>query len=148
MGMYSYFDDEDIKVLDWDGLLCFLEFWSKKFPDDSIKGINMIKKMSDNDIINDRGERFTFEGWDDIKLISYWYDSTQLFLKMIAKYITGQVNWTFENNDEAGYVVFEDGICVIHTGVMDWNESEPHITKELLKDEDIRKFMFAVSVYK
>ena len=48
-----------------------------------------------------------------------------IFFDGLAKYIEGEVHWSFENDDESGYVTFEEGKCMIHTGQMQWTEWEP-----------------------
>jgi hypothetical protein len=144
MGMMSYFDDEDLKVTDWEGLLNFIEMWKKEFPDGFID-----KK----DMINIEEKTITFKNWDDIKLISYWYKEDIVFLKCIAQYIEGNVYWNFENNDEAGFVEFENGECIFNLGVMKWGEYK---SGELLRersfgrndefDKKLEKMMLAHSL--
>ena len=116
MGMYSNFDFEDIEVKDLDGLNKFLKKWNEDNPESYINKGEYI--MLD-------GDDFSFNTWDDIKLISYWYDDTCNFLKGVAQYIEGQVYWLFENPDETAWVEFKNGICIIHTGVMEYCENSP-----------------------
>ncbi len=72
-----------------------------------------------------RGEEYlTFGSWNDIKLISYWYEAQLIFLTLIAPYIEGRVEWDFESKDETGHITFEDGECRITTGQMDYKEWE------------------------
>lgn len=123
--MRSSFEYEDIEVKDWKGLKEFLKTWKDINPTSWINDINM---LSDDE----QEEYFTFDEWDDVKLISYWYDLDLLFLNCIAKYISGDVKWRFENDDEAGYIIFEEGECKITTGVMNYEEWKPII---VLKDE-------------
>jgi len=131
MGMYSFFGEEDIKVIDWKGLKDF------------IKLFNGIKKGSDWDewfkdateeMIDNQKKTITFVPWNDIKLISYWYAPYLLFLDGVAKYIEGRVDWEFETKDEAGYVTFDKGKCIIITGNMLWKEWKP---KSALNKKDL-----------
>lgn len=136
MGMYSYFEDEDIEVKDLEGLKSFLERWKKNFGDEGDKHgtpdlcLDIIKK-------NDKGEEYvSFVDWNDVKLISYWYTLDCLFFKCVAKYIEGSVTWEFENKDEAGWIEFSKGLCVLHIGQMNWSEHNP---EELMRDDEIDK---------
>jgi len=124
MGMYSFYSYEDIEVKDWDNLKEFFDIFKEEYPEEVennpfLSKDKMIKKGDDGK------EYLTFKEWNEIKLISYWYDGILIFLKGIAKYVEGQVEWDFESKDEAGYINFEDGECKITTGVMDWTENSP-----------------------
>jgi hypothetical protein len=126
MGMYSAFNYEDIQVTDWEGLKEYIELWNKADKDvthDS--GWNKWFKQITKKMLNHKDKTITFESWDNIKLISYWYTPYLVFLDGIAPYIEGQVHWEFENDDEAGYIIFEGGKCQINTGRMRWEEWEP-----------------------
>jgi hypothetical protein len=118
MGIYSSFKEEDLWIVDLKGLTHFMEVWKKCFPDSWINKIEMIRS-------DESGTRITFERWDNIKLISYWYDEQVLFLEMVAPYIEGQVYWDSENDDEAGWVEFSNKDCTIHTGQMNWGSWKP-----------------------
>jgi len=131
MGMYSYFKDDDLEVKNLVGLNVFLKRWGKSFPDWKYMA-NLIQEA-------DGKEKVTFREWDNIKLISYWYDETCLFLKCVAKYLEGYVYWDFENNDEGGYVEFEEGKCIIHTGQMNWSSCSPDSITEMNWREDRRE---------
>jgi hypothetical protein len=95
-------------------------------------------------MIDEKKKTFTFANWNDLKLISYWYDEQLVFLKCVAKYLEGQVEWDFESNDEAGWVEFKDKECIIHTGQMDWQDWKPEqelrFTKGKLWDEEKKKW--------
>jgi hypothetical protein len=128
MGSYSYFETEDIEVKDWDGLKLFLKKWAEHYPDSWINREKIHSDLQDYSMLqtikDDKGvekEIFTFENWDNIKLISYWYPEILLFLELVAPYIEGRVDWHFENKDEAGYIEFSDNKCEITTGQMNWN---------------------------
>ena len=121
MGMYSSFYYEEIKVLDWIGLKRFIkeycDYYKKK--DDYDRWVEIIKEMIKKD------KEFTFGSWDDIKLISYWYDYELIFLQGVAPFIEGEVIWDFETQDECGAVKFKDGKCIITTGVMNYHRWKP-----------------------
>ena len=147
MGMYSSFDHEDIKVVDWKGLKDYLEAF-QKLDLDKIEGggWNEWFKEAIKDGLDLKEKEFSFNYWDNIKLISYWYPSYLVFLSGIAPYIDGEVHWTFENPDEAGYVKFEDGECKITTGNMNWSEWKPekeikNMNKPNKLSKEIKKFL-------
>lgn len=129
--MYSNFNWEDIEITDWKGLISFLEAFNKAYPDywvfaqDSANALNPITNMIDME-----HKSLSFELWDNIKLISYWYSIDVAFLELIAPYLEGEVHWTFENDDEGGYVSFRNKECIITTGQMRWEDSTP---KELIR---------------
>lgn len=56
---------------------------------------------------------------DDRKIISYWYENTLNFLKMIAKYIEGHIELAFAK------IEFDEGNCTIQLGQMNWTEYTP-----------------------
>ncbi len=114
--MYSYFSHEDIEVLDKEGLKSFLKDWAKANPNWWLNG-----EMEDSI----SSEKFSFDSWTELKLISYWNIIDTAFLNCIAKYLEGDVYWTFENDDETGSVRFEDGKCIITTGGMQYTEVTP-----------------------
>jgi len=137
MGMYSYFDDEHIEVTDWEGLVEFFTWWEKERGEEN-SWYTTAEKM-----LNLKEKTCSFEEWTDLKLISYWYEETCLFLKLIAPYISGYVDFSFENKDEAGNFMFENGECIIQTGQMkyqswkpqdnyDFNKVSPQVQKRLL----------------
>lgn len=121
MGSYSHFDFEDIEVVDKEGLMQYLE----------LNKDNELVQMLSYD--KERNE-LTFEGWSEIKLISYWYREQRVILKQIAAFINGQVHWTFETKDEAAYVEFEDGECTINTGEMQYTGDTPDGLRDNIKE--------------
>jgi len=123
MGVRSYFSDEDIEVIDKEGLKSFLKDWAIANPDWWLNE-EMMKSFDDED-------GFSFSSWDDLKLISYWYSIDVAFLGCVAKYIEGDVSWEFENDDESGSVRFEGGKCIIECGLMQRNNYSP---KEMTED--------------
>ena len=142
MGDPSSFSDEDLTTIDKSGLKAFMERWEKEFP-----GYFWAKNM-----IDEKGNA-TFQSWDDIKLISYWYSQQCLFLRCIARYIRGEVRWQFCSEDEAGWVEFTNGKAIIHTGQMQWQDSTPESLIEIeyrKKDEKeykkIKEFMIQEAI--
>lgn len=117
MGSYSYFGDENIEVKDLEGLKKFLKIWKKEYGGDG-ENYNIVKKRDGKEIV-------TFEDWNEIKLISYYYDRQLLFFKLVAQYIEGNVSWEFESKEEAGDIEFKDGECLINTGQMNWTTWKP-----------------------
>lgn len=122
MGMFSYFEHEDIEVNDWEGLLKFFKFWDNFVKKEYSGWEEMITSKT---MLNEKDKTISFECWNEIKLISYWYDVQLLFLELVAEYISGNVKWDFECDDETGFVDFENGICNITTGVMKYVTSTP-----------------------
>lgn len=129
MGMYSSFNFEDIVVTDSKGLVNFL----LKIKEKDIKNYYeyMYKQFLENVI---DGEQYSFSNWDDIKLISYWYDHQVIFLSLIAKYIEGYVVWDYETGEEKAQVIFKNGKALVKLGEMVFH-SLP--TENLLADRGI-----------
>ena len=126
--MYSFFGNEDIEFKDWNGLKFFFDEWENyqnQQENNKRLGYATKEKMVLKD--GDGKEYLTFENWNEIKLISYWYEETLIFLTFISKYIEGDVEFEFENKDETGYIQFENGECKVNTGQMnyvEWNSNE------------------------
>ena len=113
MGMCSSFDYEDIEVKHWDEFLAYY----KKHKEDN--------EYWEHLIVDEKNKTISFEGYDGWKIISYWYAEFCAFLRDIAVFIEGEVIWTFENQDEGGYVTFKNGKATIHAGNMAWNDYTP-----------------------
>lgn len=126
MGMYSFFENEEIEVHDWEGVknavLSVAEAVSS--PSDAIYTGEYFPTLFKG-MLNEENKTISFEKWNDIKLISYWYDEYLYFFEAIAPFISGKVVWTFENADEGGYVEFEDGEARVVTGKMNWVTWQP-----------------------
>lgn len=124
-GSYSFFADEDIKVKDWKGLMSFLKMWKEKTKKvEEVKGwtptaYDYYAKTLE---IDTKNKTISFAKFDEWKIISYWYSDFCAFLNCLAKYIEGEVHWDFESHDESGWIEFEDGKCIAHTGVMEWSD--------------------------
>ena len=118
MGSYTDVVDSNVEIINLDGLKKFLK---------NIKD-GKYKEYKDNeyvDAIKINGKELDFNGIDGWKIISYWYDEFVMFLRDLAPFVDGRVDLQFENNEEAGYFEFNDGICTIHTGNMNWSENSP-----------------------
>jgi hypothetical protein len=134
MGEISYFNDEDIQVKDWEGLVKFFKWWDKYVTNKKEPDYLLSEKM-----LNKKEKTLTFEKWDDIKLISYFYDIQLIFLELVSEFIEGGVEWDFESKDETGSVNFSNGTCEITTGEMTYTTGKPeenirdleHLDKEI-----------------
>jgi hypothetical protein len=144
MGMRSSFDWEEIEVKDWKGLEEFIKVYMKHYGKNwdvsSIKDekkiiTNIITEMivdKDNEV---KEKKFSFESWDNIKLISYYYVNQLVFFEGVAPFIEGEVHWSFENNEEDGWVEFRDGKCTLHLGFMEYIDKKPI---EQMGEEDLK----------
>jgi len=126
MGSYSSFDYEDIKVTDSVGLLNFL--MEIKNKDENGGNDYMYQSFLDNLI---DGKPYSFESWDSLKLISYWYKEQVDFLDKISKYIEGYVRFIFETAEEIAVIHFEKGETTFELGNMIFTK---HKAKEFNKD--------------
>jgi len=113
--MYSFFSWENIEITDKKGLFD----WLMSIKDDEEYGDWMFEDYL-VDII-DKNE-FSFENWDNIKLISYWYKEQIKFLDKISDFIEGEVRWTFESDDESAFVKFKDGETIFNLGIMEFKQ--------------------------
>jgi len=139
MGMYSTFNYEDVEVTDWEGLIDWIDKvkTNKLYTDQKPKtgiGFDEFRYADYKDYltfldIDKTNKTVSFEKFTEMKIISYWYTSFVTFLRDIALFIEGEVYWEFENDDEGGYVTFEDGKVTIHTGQMQWGENTPKETR-------------------
>jgi len=124
MGSYTSFDYEDIKVTDSVGLFDFL--MEMRNNDKNCYCDYMYNDFLENLI---DGKQYSFESWDNIKLISYWYKEQVDFLDKISKYIEGYVRFVFETNEEIAIIHFEKGETTFELGNMIYTK---HKTKDLL----------------
>jgi len=125
MGMASYFADEDISVVDMAGLKIFLKDIlagnNPNYSDNSYveEGLGLraddIDKLVGTDTIS-------FEGFDDWKIISYWYPEMVMFFRDVAVFIDGYVSFNFEDEDERARIEFADGEAIIHIGRMHYDK--------------------------
>lgn len=157
MGMYSYFESEEIKVVNPEGLKKFVHFWNDKVKEGHWYIAHFlyapVTEEEVNPCISDNikdYETFTFEDWDGMKIISYWYDEMVLFLDSIAPYIQGYVRFRFETDEEWAVIKFEGGKCSIDLGTINWDEGVslrrfdnelPGIKSEIL--EELNKMKLA-----
>lgn len=120
MGSYSSFDYDDITVTDAKGLVDFL--LKIKNKDKCERYEYMYKDFLENVI---DGKQYSFESWDDIKLISYWYEHQVMFLSLISKYMDGNVSFTFEDNETKAEIVFNNGKTIIKLGDYVYRDVKP-----------------------
>jgi hypothetical protein len=122
MGMRSYLDNYEVKIINLEGLKQYIEFVKEQNkPDDWL------------DCIEIEGDYLRFEGIDEHKIISYWYTEFVEFLRDLAIYVEGYVNLTFENNAEGGWFEFREGLCTIHAGNMEWTKFTPEEMRPEIK---------------
>lgn len=145
MGSYSFFCSEDITIMDKEGLRIFLKdiinhrieayyrkagkqdagtHWENGIVDLTYFVVDGLGLANDNDVDKaiDEGV-ISFSGFDNWKIISYWYEEMVMFFRDIAVFIDGNVNWEFECHDEGGYITFDKGFCTGHYGEMKWEEA-------------------------
>jgi len=115
MGMYSTFEDEEIEVTDAKGLT---EFLIKTQSDTS--NCEYMYESFLKDLID--GKPYSFEDWDSLKLISYWYSNQVIFLKELGKYINGWVRFSFETGDQDAIIRFTNGETIIELGNMKYDK--------------------------
>jgi len=125
MGMASFFDNEDIEVVDMAGLKIFLkDILARNNPNYSgndyvEEGLGL--KADDIDKLTDK-DTISFEGFDDWKIISYWYPEMVMFFRDLAVFIDGYVQFNFEDEDERARIEFADGECQIDIGKMNYEK--------------------------
>ena len=129
MGSYTAFEYEDIKVTDPEGLFDYL----MKIKEDDNYGDYMYDSFLNNLI---DGKQYSFEDWDNTKLISYWYKEQVEFLDKISKYIEGYVCFSFETPDEVAKIRFENGKTIFELGEMKYTE---HTAKDFGINERLWK---------
>jgi len=130
MGNYSFYDYGDLDVTDMEGLKEWIEKvkTTKVYTDENFN-YEDYKLYWERLILDD--ETVSFEDLTDMKLVGYWYDSFVTFLRDIACFIEGTVQWTYETLDLSGRVEFEDGKCIIETGSMEWTSHKAETFTEM-----------------
>ena len=118
--MYSTFEHEDIKVTKPKELI---EFLLKIKKLDKHGFVSYFYKDFLEGVID--GKQYSFESWNDIKLISYWYDNQVEFLKELGKYIEGYVVFGYETGEERAIIEFDDGKTIIKIGRMKYCNLKP-----------------------
>jgi hypothetical protein len=139
MGMRSSFDWEEIEVKDWKGLEEFIKIYVKYYGKDwevhNTEGKVISNIISEMIVKGEEGceRQFSFESWDNIKLISYYYDNQIIFFEGISPFIEGEVHWRFETDEESCSVEFRDGVCFIEFGTMNY---QTKLAKSQIKERD------------
>lgn len=139
MGSYTAIVDENIEIVNPEGLKSYIK---AVLNEEIYKGNPEIKKYIEaitEPKFADGESIISFYGWDNWKIISYWYSEMVMVLRDLAVFINGNVELEFENNDEAGEIWFEDGNCIIKTAQLQWQYNKPEdilSNKELLEMPD------------
>lgn len=114
MGMYTTIEDVNLEIVDKEGLIEYIKDANAgKYP--------YTGEWLHNIDPEDLAESIT-DNWNDCKIISYWYDELVAVLRDLAVFVNGTIDLRFENNEEAGWIEFSKGICIIHTGQTMWAE--------------------------
>jgi len=106
MGYYSQIDECEAEIIDLEGLKTFLNDVKNNkygFPDDIIELSKELKIKSDH--ISDH---LSFEKWDSIKIIGYYYSEMLSFLDCLATFIEGMISFIAEDNNEKLEIYFDD----------------------------------------
>ena len=125
MGMYSYVEDAEVRIIDKQGLT---EFFSKiKNSKDGYYARYSELIDSDND-----GSGFKIDdnvldcsGIDGWKIIQYWYGEFLDFLRDLAIFVEGEIHLRYETDHEYANIKFKDGECIIGIGEIEWTDYTP-----------------------
>lgn len=139
MGSYTYFIEEDIEIIDKDGLADFL----KKAKDGTYTEYQQNEYVNELEIDN-----FTFEVFDSWKIISYWYDDFVTLLRDLAIFIKGSAKFVFETDDECAEIIFSDHKCKISIGKMQYSDYTPEelARKMPIRNAELQKYLMAMKV--
>lgn len=129
MGMGSYVVNYDIEMLDFEGFKKMVhgfaelrrekEFWIK-FIDEEKKTLNV-------------------DNFDDLKMISYWYTDMLIFIKLLSKFIEGNIELNSEDGDLAT-IYFGDKDVNISIGHLEWTDYSVDELKHRPDEEELEKF--------
>ena len=132
MGMYSFFQFQEISVTDKEGLANLGAVCSLETEEDEWSPWHGLIQLQNTDKREDVA--IDFSAWNEHKIEGYWYDETIEALCELAKYIEGFAEFEYEE----GYhfrICFEKGKPYFKTGRVDWDE----LKGELLKNEKRKK---------
>lgn len=133
MGYRSHISNENITITDVEGLKQWLNekdnLTEKEHSYNYIKEAcikHLTPKGEDEfyGLIAGEYEEF-FNFMDDWKIVSYWYKDCCQFFKEIALYIEGNVRFDGEDGEQCANIEFEEGICKISCGNMEYNDYTP-----------------------
>lgn len=130
MGMYSYFEEEDIKVIDGIGFVKFLYEYTE-----TENGKFYYKDLNDAKVKFLENGKFSLDFLNDTKLISYWYNQTCHLLNEVAKYIEGYAEFGFETEEEKVRLEFYDKKCKIILSKREWEVTGEHNPLDLLEEK-------------
>ena len=126
MGYSSRFEHEDIEITDLEGLKAFLKHWDETFQC-GYSGTMLTEFEGKYD--------FTFESWDDYKIVSYWCSDTIYFLKGISKFIKGYVCFIGEDNNMKAEIYLENNTFRVEEGEMNYHTYPADYYLEPRKDD-------------
>jgi len=137
MGMYSYLDyhdlelvgskDESIKIREFITFVKDLATHCPKYIPDTVRS----HFISEAELLHGKLEgdatdieKIAYALFDDMKIISYWYEGYLYLLREVAQYLSGTAKLNFETNDEFAEINFEDGEASVKTGQVVWGDFE------------------------
>jgi len=127
MGMCTYFKEENIEIIDKEGLIRFVERWVILFPDNNECAIEFKK------------HNYSFKAFDEWKIQGYWYWDLTIFFNELSKYIEGNIKWAYEDGAQIVFNYYEKKL-EISIGIIIWDE---YITCDLIsnlpKNDKIQK---------
>lgn len=125
MGSYSYLKNEEIFCSDIKGLKYLKEYNVKnKIPYWEILEIKKCSKGFNANALH-WNYSVSFDKFDGLKIITYWYEDFLIFLRDVAQFLEGHVNFVFENDEKCARLEFEDGKVKIFLGSVQWRENTP-----------------------
>ncbi len=133
MGMYTNIMQPDVDVVDMDGLKEYLKkLKNGEYPQYTQKDSmfsdyneNIGPTYADALELDEKNKILSFQGFDNWKIISYWYDLFITFLRDIAVYLDGRVEMEYETNELGAFIDFMGGQCYINVGEMTWTKYSP-----------------------
>lgn len=142
MGMASYYEDGCVPLEDVGGFQEYVE--AVKAGKVKVKGSTVTAWVEALKIEKnaDGSYRLSFEGFDQWKIISYWYPEFVTVLRDIAAFVgDGYVNFSFEGQDEAATIKFDGrGGVVIEIGEMKYTKYKlTDLRKEIPEPIDLVK---------
>ena len=130
MGMYSWIEDCDVEIVNPEGLK---EYVLKILRDELRYSINeeyaksLLKeefreKTATEIEAIDATELFTGTniGWDNWKIIQYWYDEFVIFIRDLSAFIEGEILLEYETEEEKAKIEFTNGVTNIEIGTFNW----------------------------
>lgn len=127
MGDASHVEYCNIQILDVIGLKTYIEMVENNKLDpseterynacsDTLRAV----KKGIGEVKEDNTGSLNLDGLDGFKIISYYYHDLIQIFQDIAPFIEGYVEFGFVTRNEAANVIWENGICRIEVGEMEW----------------------------